>query len=516
MMAALFGRTVVKMLLVNGAYLQLQDWAGNTAVSLVRLQANSRMAALLMQAATAGDPPLAQDRSFANIPYIWSSTMKYRQHFQSLIDEIRREGRYRVFTDLERDADRPPYALWRRMGRPVAVVVWCSNDYLGMGRHPRVVEAMTSSARRHGTGAGGTRNIAGNSHAVIELEAEIADLHRKPAALVFSSGYVANEASLGTLGRVLPDCVIFSDEKNHASMISGIRGSRAEKQIFRHNDVDHLEALLRQAAPSRPKIIAFESLYSMDGDVAPLARICNLADRFDALTYLDEVHAVGLYGGHGAGIAEREGLMHRVDVIEGTLAKGFGVVGGYIAADALICDTIRSAASSYIFTTTMPPPVASAACQSVRYLKQSNTERLAHQRQVQKTRSALRAVRIPTLASDTHIIPIPVGDPVLCRKASELLLDQFAIYLQPINYPTVARGTERLRITPTPYHDDQLIRNLATALREVWERLGLPLAVGEEACAASEIVRPAHPPCSLVQIHDGISRTGAGPPALTN
>lgn len=416
--------------------------------------------------------------------------MNYRQHFQSTIEGIRREGRYRVFANLERDAERPPYALWRRADERVAVVMWCSNDYLGMGRHPLVVEAMASSARRHGTGAGGTRNIAGNSHAVVELEAEIADLHRKPAALVFSSGYVANEATLGSLGRILPNCVLFSDDKNHASMIAGIRGSGAEKQIFRHNDVDHLESLLRQIAPDRPKIIAFESLYSMDGDVAPLARICDLADKFDALTYLDEVHAVGLYGIRGAGIAERDGLMHRVDVIEGTLAKGFGVVGGYIATDNLICDTIRSVASSFIFTTAMPPPVASAAAQSIRYLKQSNTERLAHQRQVRKTRAALRAARIPTLAGDTHIIPVPVGDPVLCRKASELLLGQFAIYLQPINYPTVPKGTERLRITPTPFHDDQLIRNLATALRETWERLDLPLVVEAEASAPSDTLRP--------------------------
>src|ERR1700738_1363698 len=410
--------------------------------------------------------------------------MKYRQHFESTIEAIHREGRDRVFTDLERDADKPPYALWRRANQHIEVVIWCSNDYLGMGRHPLVIDAMTLSARCYGTGAGGTRNIAGNSLAMVELEAEIADLHRKSDALVFSSGYVANEASLGTLGTVLPDCVIFSDEKNHASMISGIRGSRAEMRIFRHNDVKHLESLLRQTAPDRPRIIAFESLYSMDGDIAPLARICDLADKFDALTYLDEVHTVGLYGIHGGGISEREGLMDRIDVIEGTLAKGFGVVGGYIAADALICDTIRSAASSFIFTTTMPPPVASAACQSIRYLKQSNTERLAHQRQVQKTRAALRAARIPTLACDAHIIPVPVGDPVLCRKASELLLEQFAIYLQPINYPTVPRGTERLRITPTPFHDDRLIWNLAAALREVWEQLGLPLTVEKERSAA--------------------------------
>jgi 5-aminolevulinate synthase len=414
--------------------------------------------------------------------------MKYLQHFDSIIDGIRQEGRYRVFTDLERDAGRPPYAVWRAAERSTEVVMWCSNDYLGMGRHPLVVQAMASSARRHGVGAGGTRNIAGNSHAVVELEAEIADLHRKPAALVFSSGYVANEASLGTLGRILPGCVIFSDEKNHASMIAGIRGSGAEKRIFRHNDVEHLESLLQQTAPEQPKIIAFESLYSMDGDVAPLAQICDLADRFDALTYLDEVHAVGLYGPHGAGIAERDGLMHRIDVIEGTLAKGFGVVGGYVAADALICDTIRSAASSFIFTTTMPPPVASAATASILYLKRSNAERRAHQMQVRRTRAALREAGIPMLPGDTHIIPVPVGNPVLCRKASELLLEQFGIYLQPINYPTVPKGTERLRITPTPYHDNRLIAELASALREVWKLLDLQLTEETDASAGSHVV----------------------------
>jgi 5-aminolevulinate synthase len=401
--------------------------------------------------------------------------MKYRQFFASIIDDIRREGRYRIFTDLERDAKRPPYAVWRDSGRPVEIVMWCSNDYLGMGRHPLVVEAMASSARRHGAGAGGTRNIAGNSHDVVELEAEIADLHGKVAALVFSSGYVANEASLGTLGRILPGCVIFSDEKNHASMIAGIRGSGAEKRIFRHNDIDHLERQLRQTEPGRPKIIAFESLYSMDGDIAPIARICDLAERFDALTYLDEVHAVGLYGPRGGGIAERDGVADRIDIIEGTLAKGFGVVGGYIAADAVICDTVRSAAPGFIFTTTMPPPVAAAATQSIRILKQSTTERLAHQRQVRKTRSALRAAGIPMLPSDTHIIPVPVGDAVLCRRASDLLLEQFAIYLQPINYPTVPKGTERLRITPTPFHDDRLIWELSAGLRSVWKQLGLEL-----------------------------------------
>jgi 5-aminolevulinate synthase len=410
--------------------------------------------------------------------------MKYRQHFESTIEAIRREGHYRVFTDLERGAEKPPYALWRKANQHIEIVIWCSNDYLGMGRHPLVIDAMTLSARCYGTGAGGTRDTVGNSLAAVELEAEIADLHQKPAALVFSSGYLANEASLGTLGTVLPDCLIFSDEKNHASMNAGIRGSRAETRIFRHNDVDHLETLLRQSAPDRPKVIAFESLYSMDGDIAPLARICDLADKFDALTYLDEVNAVGLYGIHGGGISEREGLMVRIDVIEGTLAKGFGVVGGYIAADALICDIIRSAAPGFIFTAAMPPPVASAATKSIRYLKQSNQERLAHQRQVQKTRAALRAARIPTLASDAHIIPVPVGDPVLCRKASELLLEKFAIYLPPINYPAVPKGTERLRITPTPFHDDRLICSLAAGLREVWEQLGLPLTLEKERSAA--------------------------------
>jgi 5-aminolevulinate synthase len=410
--------------------------------------------------------------------------MKYRQHFESSIEAIRREGRYRVFTDLECDAEKPPYALWRKANRHIEIVIWCSNDYLGMGRHPLVIDAMTLSARCYGTGAGGARDIAGNSLAVVELEAEVADLHRKPAALVFSSGYAANEASLSTLGTVLPDCVIFSDQKNHASMNSGIRGSRAEMQIFRHNDVHHLEFLLQQSAPDRPKIVALESLYSIDGDIAPLARICDLADKFDAMTYLDEGNAVGLYGIHGGGISEREGLMDRIDVIQGTLAKGFGVVGGYIAADALICDTIRSAASSFIFTTAMPPPVASAATRSIRYLKQSNRERLAHQRQVQKTRAALRAARIPTLVSDAHIIAVPVGDPALCRKASELLLEQFAIYLPPINDPTATKGTGRLRITPTLFHDDRLIWKLVAALREVWEQLGLPLTVEEQRSAA--------------------------------
>jgi 5-aminolevulinate synthase len=417
--------------------------------------------------------------------------MTLRYHFRSFLDRVRQEGRYRTFIDLERQATRPPYAVWRVGGRSREVAVWCSNDYLGMGRHPLVIDAMVETARRIGAGAGGTRNISGNSHAVVALEAELADLHRKEAALAFSSGFVSNEAALGTIGQLLPNCLILSDEKNHASMIAGIRGSGAEKRIFRHNDLGHLEALLREAGQLRSKVIAFESLYSMDGDMSPIGDICDLAAKFGALTYLDEVHAVGLYGPHGAGIAERDGVMDRVDIIEGTLAKGFGVVGGYIAADAVICDAIRSAAPSFIFTTAMPPAVAAAATRSIAHLKQSIAERIAHRLQVDKTRRALRKAGIPMMSTQSHIIPVPIGDPALCQEASTLLLEDFAIYVQPINYPTVPRGSERLRITPTPFHDDQLIDALANALSEVWKTLELPRETNVIPISSAARLRPA-------------------------
>src|ERR1700739_873428 len=417
--------------------------------------------------------------------------MTLHHHFHSFLDGVRREDRYRVFTDLERYAVRPPYATWRCGDISREVVVWCSNDYLGLSRSPAVVNAMLETALRNGAGAGGTRNISGNSHAIVMLEGELADLHRKEAALAFSSGYVSNEAALGTIGRLLPNCLILSDEKNHASMIAGIRASGAEKRIFRHNDLGHLEALLREAGQLRPKVIAFESLYSMDGDFAPIERICDLAAKFRALTYLDEVHAVGLYGLRGAGIAERDGVMDRVDLIEGTLAIGFGIVGGYIAADAVICDAIRSAPPSFIFTTAMPPAVAGAATRSVAHLKKSVAERIAHRLQVDKTRRALRDAEIPMMSSQSHIIPVPVGDPLLCREASTLLLERFAIYFQPINYPTVPRGTERLRITPTPFHDDQLIDDLANVLGEVWDTLGLPRETNVVPISSGARLRPA-------------------------
>ncbi|MGY2048677.1 5-aminolevulinate synthase [Methylobacterium sp. JK268] len=404
------------------------------------------------------------------------SVTDYQAIFRSAVDRLHDERRYRVFADIERVAGRFPAARWRRSdGSTHDITVWCSNDYLGMGQHPEVVAALTETARRCGVGAGGTRNIAGNTSPLVDLEHELADLHGKEAALVFTSGYVSNQTGISTLARLIPNCLILSDAFNHNSMIEGVRQSGCEKKVFRHNDLGHLEELLR-ASGGRPKLIAFESVYSMDGDVAPIAAICDLAARYGAMTYIDEVHAVGLYGPRGAGIAERDGVMHRIDVIEGTLAKGFGVVGGYITGTRVLCDAVRSHAPGFIFTTALPPSIAAAATASIRYLKRSQAEREAHQRQAARTKAALAEAGLPVLATDTHIVPVMVGDAELCKAAADRLLERHAIYIQPINYPTVPRGTERLRITPTPFHDEAHIARLTAALVEVWDALDLPRA----------------------------------------
>ena len=401
--------------------------------------------------------------------------MDYSTYFADALARLHAEQRYRVFADLERIAGRFPHAVWQSPQGPKDVVIWCSNDYLGMGQNPKVIGAMVETATRTGSGAGGTRNIAGNNHALVELERELADLHRKEAALVFTSGYVSNETGISTLAKLMPNCLILSDAWNHNSMIEGVRQAHCEKQIFRHNDMVHLEAMLAAADPTRPKLIVFESLYSMDGDVAPVCEICDLAERYGAMTYVDEVHAVGMYGPRGGGIAEREGVMDRIDVIEATLAKAFGCIGGYIAASAELIDAVRSYAPGFIFTTALPPPVAAAATAAIRHLKTSQWERQRHQERAACTKAVLTAARLPVMASPTHIVPVYVGDPELCKTASDLLLCDHGIYIQPINYPTVLKGTERLRITPNPYHDDALIDALAEAMVEVWGRLDLPL-----------------------------------------
>lgn len=399
----------------------------------------------------------------------------YNGSFQSAIAALKHERRYRTFADLERKAGQFPHALWNSPGGARNVVVWCSNDYLGMGQHPKVIEAMCTAARTMGAGAGGTRNISGTNRALVQLEAELADLHDKEAALVFTSGYVSNHTGIATIGRLLPDCLILSDALNHNSMIEGVRAAGCARQIWRHNDLEHLEELLSRAAPGRPKLIVFESVYSMDGDVAPLKAICDLAQRYNAMTYLDEVHAVGMYGPRGAGIAERDGVMTRIDVIEGTLAKAFGTLGGYIAASSTVVDAVRSHAPGFIFTTALPPAVAAAATASIAHLKISGAERAGQRAAVAATKAALRGAGLPVLATETHIVPVMVGDPELCKQASDLLLERHGVYIQPINYPTVARGTERLRITPTPAHDVRLIQQLADALVSVWQELDLPL-----------------------------------------
>jgi 5-aminolevulinate synthase len=399
----------------------------------------------------------------------------YTGSFQSAVAALKRERRYRVFADLERKVGHFPHALWNSPDGKRDVVVWCSNDYLGMGQHPKVIEAMCAAARTMGAGAGGTRNISGTNRALVELEAELADLHGKEAALVFTSGYVSNHTGIATIAGLLPDCLILSDALNHNSMIEGVRAAGCAKHIWRHNDLQHLEELLSRAAPGRPKLIVFESVYSMDGDVAPLEAICDLAERYDAMTYLDEVHAVGMYGPRGAGIAEREGLMARIDVIEGTLAKAFGTLGGYIAGSSAVVDAVRSHAPGFIFTTALPPAVAAAATASIAHLKASGAERAGQRAAVAATKAALREAGLPVLATETHIVPVMVRDPNLCKQASDLLLGRHGIYIQPINYPTVPRGTERLRITPTPAHDIRLIGQLAGAMVAVWRELDLPL-----------------------------------------
>jgi len=400
--------------------------------------------------------------------------MDYDVFFGTALARLREERRYRVFADLERIAGRFPHAVWHAPDGPREVVIWCSNDYLGMGQHPKVLGALIETATRVGTGAGGTRNIAGTNHPLVDLERELADLHRKEAALVFTSGYVSNETGIATIARLIPDCVILSDAYNHNSMIEGVRRAGCEKKIWRHNDVAHLEQLLIEAGP-RPKLVVMESLYSMDGDVAPIARICEVAKRHGALTYLDEVHAVGMYGPHGGGIAEREGVMDQVDVIEGTLAKAFGCLGGYIAGKAQLIDAVRSYAPGFIFTTALPPAICAAAAAAIRHLKASQWERDRHQERAGRVKSMLTHAGLPVMPSETHIVPLMVGDAEKCKAACDLLLYEHAIYIQPINYPTVPRGTERLRITPSPLHEDALIDRLAEALVDVWQRLGLPL-----------------------------------------
>lgn len=398
--------------------------------------------------------------------------MDYKGFFAAALAQLQDEGNYRVFADLERHRGNFPKAT-NHNAPAQDVTIWCSNDYLGMGQHPAVLAAMHNALDKVGAGAGGTRNISGTTHHHVLLEAELADLHGKEAALLFTSGYVSNWAALSTLATRIPDCLVLSDALNHASMIEGIRHAKAERQIWRHNDLAHLEELLAAQPRERPKLIAFESVYSMDGDIAPIAAICDLADKYNAMTYLDEVHAVGLYGPRGGGIAEREGLMDRLTVIEGTLGKAFGVMGGYIAASADLCDFIRSFASGFIFTTALPPAVAAGAAASIRHLKSSRAERLAQKAKVADVRARLDAIGIPHLDNPSHIIPVMVGDPVKCKYLSDILMREYGIYIQPINYPTVPKGTERLRITPSPVHSSADIDHLVGALETLWAQCQL-------------------------------------------
>jgi len=398
--------------------------------------------------------------------------LDYQRIFAEAIERLHAEGRYRVFIDILRNRGSFPNArCFAGHNGPKPITVWCSNDYLAMGQHPNVIAAMEEALHDVGAGSGGTRNISGNSHYHVELEAELADLHGKEAALIFTSGYVSNEATLSTIAKLLPGCIIFSDALNHASMIAGIRSSGCEKQVFRHNDLAHLEELLAAADPAAPKLIAFESVYSMDGDIAPIAEICDLADKYQAITYLDEVHAVGMYGARGGGISERDAVAHRVTLIEGTLGKAFGVMGGYVAADRNIIDVIRSYAPGFIFTTSLSPVLVAGALASVRHLKASTAEREAQQARAAELKAIFTEARLPVMPSTTHIVPLLVGDPVTAKRISDILLAEYGIYVQPINYPTVPRGTERLRFTPGPAHTAEMMRDLALALVEIWDRL---------------------------------------------
>ena len=406
-----------------------------------------------------------------------AGSFDFSTRFAKLIDEMKLDGRYRTFMQLERIAGEFPTALWHQPdGASRRVTVWCSNDYLGMGQHPDVLAAMRHALDRSGAGTGGTRNISGTNLTHVQLETELADLHNKEASLIFTSGWISNLAALGTLGRLLPDCAIFSDALNHNSMIEGIRRSGAQRFIFRHNDVSHLDELMGSVDPACPKLVAFESVYSMDGDIAPIAAICDVAEKYGAMTYLDEVHAVGLYGPRGGGIAERDGVTHRVTLIEGTLAKAFGVMGGYVAGSTLLIDVIRSFADSFIFTTSLSPHIAAGALAAVRHLKSDPSLRTRQQRNVQKLKSMLHAAGMPVRTSASHILPLIIGDAHLCRETSNMLLAEHGIYIQPINHPTVARGEERLRITPSPFHTDRHMMHLVDALLAVRERLSWPTA----------------------------------------
>jgi 5-aminolevulinate synthase len=402
------------------------------------------------------------------------NTVNYRAAFEAAVDNVREEGRYRIFRDIRRKSGAFPRATWfKDDSSEQDITVWCSNDYLGMGQNPCVVEAVKSAVDAAGTGSGGTRNISGTTRYHVQLEQELADLHDKETALVLTSGYVANEATLGVMSKILPGLVIISDEMNHASMISGIQRARCEKIIFKHNDLEDLEAKLKDIPADQPNMIAFESVYSMDADIAPIEQICDLADKYGALTYIDEVHAVGMYGPHGGGVAEERGLMDRIDIIQGTLAKAYGMVGGYIAADSIVIDAVRSMASGFIFTTSIPPSTAAGALRSVKVLKQTPEKRTQHQERANELKTRLREGGYNFIDGETHIVPLMVGDPVKCQAISDTLINDYGIYAQAINYPTVPRGTERLRFTPSPFHDDVMMDELMAALETVWAEYGL-------------------------------------------